>query len=161
MEAIRIKKRIESETLKLPVPKKMIGKNVEIIFLLDPESEEKEENTTNEKSISRFFGSGRTNAAPRRSFRKFAPTGNETFARKKSNYEKKDVSSRHGYCNLLVERRSPPNRRKNKRIGAGKRIDFLDHGCGALFRSIQFHKEGRKCSDSRRADSRASYHSIR
>jgi hypothetical protein len=56
MEAIRIKKRIESETLKLPIPKKLIGKDVEIIFLVDPDSEEPEADKTTKKSISRFFG---------------------------------------------------------------------------------------------------------
>jgi hypothetical protein len=39
MEAIRIKTRIESETLVVPVPKEMIGKEVEIILLFEPEDD--------------------------------------------------------------------------------------------------------------------------
>ena len=37
MEAIRIKQRIESENLYLPVFKNFIGKNAEIIVLIEPE----------------------------------------------------------------------------------------------------------------------------
>lgn len=39
MEAIRIKTRVESETLVIPVPKEMIGKEVEIIILFEPEDD--------------------------------------------------------------------------------------------------------------------------
>jgi len=35
MEALKIKKRIDSEILNLPVPKTMIGKDVEIILLVE------------------------------------------------------------------------------------------------------------------------------
>ena len=35
MEALRIKKHIDSEILNLPVPKTMVGKNVEIIVLVE------------------------------------------------------------------------------------------------------------------------------
>ena len=35
MEAIKIKKHIDSEILNLPVPKTMVGKNVEIIVLVE------------------------------------------------------------------------------------------------------------------------------
>jgi hypothetical protein len=37
MEAVRIKKKIESETLHLPILKQIIGKDVEIIMLIEPE----------------------------------------------------------------------------------------------------------------------------
>mgnify|MGYP006270802115 CR=1 FL=1 len=37
MEAIRIKTRVESETLVAPVPKERIGKDAEIIILFEPE----------------------------------------------------------------------------------------------------------------------------
>ncbi|MCP4349216.1 MAG: hypothetical protein GY795_27365 [Desulfobacterales bacterium] len=39
MEAIRIKKKIESDMLHLPILKQIIGKNVEIIMLIEPEKE--------------------------------------------------------------------------------------------------------------------------
>jgi hypothetical protein len=39
MEAIRIKTRVGSETLVIPVPKEMIGKEVEIIILFEPEDD--------------------------------------------------------------------------------------------------------------------------
>ncbi len=54
MEAIRIKKRIESDTLVLPVLKKMIGKDVEIILLVEPD-----QNKFSEKNytLEEFFGS--------------------------------------------------------------------------------------------------------
>ena len=35
MQAIKIKKHIDSEILNLPIPKAMIGKNVEIIVLVE------------------------------------------------------------------------------------------------------------------------------
>ncbi len=37
MEAIQIKKKIESDMLHLPILKQIIGKNVEIIMLIEPE----------------------------------------------------------------------------------------------------------------------------
>ena len=37
MEVIQIKKKIESDMLHLPVLKQIIGKNVEIIMLIEPE----------------------------------------------------------------------------------------------------------------------------
>lgn len=40
MEAIKIKKKIESETLHLPILKPLIGKNVEIIMLIDSETQQ-------------------------------------------------------------------------------------------------------------------------
>jgi len=40
MEAIRIKQRIESENLHLPIFKNFIGKNVEIIVLIEPDRSE-------------------------------------------------------------------------------------------------------------------------
>jgi hypothetical protein len=39
MEAVRIKKKIESNILNIPVLKELIGKNVEIIMLIEPEKE--------------------------------------------------------------------------------------------------------------------------
>ncbi|MDM8522195.1 hypothetical protein QUF80_02390 [Desulfococcaceae bacterium HSG8] len=39
MEAIRIKKKIESEVLNLPILKQLIGKTVEIIMLIEPEKD--------------------------------------------------------------------------------------------------------------------------
>ncbi len=39
MEAIRIKKKIEPEMLSLPIIEQLIGKNVEIIMLIEPEKE--------------------------------------------------------------------------------------------------------------------------
>ena len=37
MHAIKIRKHIDSDVLYLPVPKEIIGKNAEIIVLIDPE----------------------------------------------------------------------------------------------------------------------------
>lgn len=53
MEAIRVKRRIESETLVIPDLKKMIGKNVEIILLVEPD-----EHMANrkQKGLGKFFG---------------------------------------------------------------------------------------------------------
>lgn len=41
MEAIKIKKHIDSEILNLPIPKTLVGKNVEIIVLVESDDAEK------------------------------------------------------------------------------------------------------------------------
>lgn len=41
MQAFRIKKHLDSDTIYLPVLKNMIGKNVEIIILAEPHESEK------------------------------------------------------------------------------------------------------------------------
>ncbi len=53
MEAIRIKTRVESENLVVPVSKELIGKDVEIILLL--ESDEKR-SPTKKPGLARFSG---------------------------------------------------------------------------------------------------------
>lgn len=53
MEAIRIKKRIESDTLVLPVLKGMIGREVEIIFLLEGNEVD---TSTKPRELERFGG---------------------------------------------------------------------------------------------------------
>lgn len=53
MEAFKIKKHIESETLVLPVSKEMIGKNVEIIFLVESEGQAGKNSDT---SLDGFYG---------------------------------------------------------------------------------------------------------
>ena len=53
MEAIRIKTRVESENLVVPVSKEMIGKEVEIILLLESEDKKSQ---TEKRGLARFSG---------------------------------------------------------------------------------------------------------